>query len=236
MDNVFKTAEDLAIEEQVRKSKIQSDYVLGVDLGQMQDYTALCLIKKLGEGEPPYLEGSRFSIEGLERMPLGTSYPDIVAHVTKLLMMPELLTKPDLVGRNCVLVLDATGVGRPVFDLFKAAQLKPIGVTITSGNKVERTARDEYGVPRTDLISEAVVASQQGTLIAPPEDVMPLAAVLKQELRNINLKKNIATGRDAYVAWREGVHDDLVFAASLALFWIMHRPAPPRPAISRSGF
>jgi hypothetical protein len=50
-----------------------------------------------------------FQVGHLERVPLGTPYPGIVAHVGRL------LTKlPD----HSELVIDFTGVGRPVFDMF----------------------------------------------------------------------------------------------------------------------
>ena len=50
-----------------------------------------------------------FQVGHLERLPLGTSYPAIVAHVGRL--MTKLPGRPEL-------VIDYTGVGRPVFDMF----------------------------------------------------------------------------------------------------------------------
>src|SRR6201989_2750881 len=65
-----------------------------------------------------------FQVGHLERLPLGTTYPAIVAHVTRL------LTKlPD----HSELVIDFTGVGRPVFDMFVYSGISPIGILITGG-------------------------------------------------------------------------------------------------------
>jgi hypothetical protein len=65
-----------------------------------------------------------FQVGHLERMPLGTTYPAIVQHVGRL------------VGRlpkDTELVIDYTGVGRPVFDLFRYSGISPTGMLITSG-------------------------------------------------------------------------------------------------------
>ena len=53
-----------------------------------------------------------------ERVPLNTSYPAIVAYVR------EVLNRPPLCDR-CDLVIDESGVGRPVGDMFDAAGLPP---------------------------------------------------------------------------------------------------------------
>ena len=70
-----------------------------------------------------------FQIGHLERLPLGTPYPAIVAHVGQILA--KLPGHPEL-------LIDFTGVGRPVFDMFVYSGIYPIGVIITGG-----TARDE---------------------------------------------------------------------------------------------
>ena len=61
---------------------------------------------------------SIFQVGHLERVPLGTLYPAIVAHVGRL------LTK--LPGR-AELVIDFTGVGRPIFDMFVYSGIYPTG-------------------------------------------------------------------------------------------------------------
>ncbi len=48
---------------------------------------------------------------------------------------------------------------------------------------------------------------------------VPFADVLINELRNFHVAVNIATGHGSYEAWREGDHDDLVFAVSLACWY-----------------
>ena len=83
-------------------------------------------------------------------------YPRVVEKVTALCQTPEL--------RGASLVLDATGVGRAVFDLF-AQQLKPIGVQITGGNEVHHDLRTNFwNVPKRDLVSAVQAPLSAGRL------------------------------------------------------------------------
>ena len=119
-------------------------YTVGVDLGQSFDPTAISCIRRL---EAADCDPSRsiFQVGHLERLPLGIPYPSIVRTVAGVLAAPRLRGRSEL-------VIDYTGVGRPVFDMFEGAGLSPIGVTITSG----ATTTNEgmiYGVPKLHLIS-----------------------------------------------------------------------------------
>ena len=71
----------------------QCSYVVGLDLGQKQDYTAVTLIEK---SRTVYYERDAYTAEYLtdtvcrvvhaHRLPLGTSYPDVVEYVRRLLV------------------------------------------------------------------------------------------------------------------------------------------------------
>jgi hypothetical protein len=164
-----------------------------------------------------------------------TSYVDIVTHVTGLLQAIHdryTIRQPDYVRRyrpdyepTITLVVDATGVGAAVVDLFRRADLpgRMIAVTITGGDAVTRdgnTAR----VPKRDLASSVQVALQSGRLrIA---QGLTLAPVLQSELLNFRVKISL-TGHDSYGAgsdWRDNAHDDLVLAVALALHHGEHGP------------
>jgi hypothetical protein len=79
-------------------------YFIGLDLGQRRDFTALAVLEK-GERD-----GAPLRLRYLERMTLGTAYPDVAERVRQVAWSRELRGK-------CNLVLDATGCGRPVVDL-----------------------------------------------------------------------------------------------------------------------
>jgi phage terminase large subunit-like protein len=185
-------------------------YFVGLDLGQAQDYTALSVLQVVG---------TEYHIRHLQRFRLGTSYPDVVAETGK--MMATL--------QDAVLVVDNTGVGRPVVDLFRQAQLRPVAITITGGD----TAVFEGGawrVPKRDLVGALAVAFQSGTLKIAPD--LPEAKTLIEELLNFKVKINLKTAHDSYEAWREGVHDDLVLSVAMALYYA----ARPRPHFRASAF
>lgn len=179
------------------------EHFVGLDLGQANDYTAQAVITK-NEDRPKLRDLGK-----LDRYELGTSYPDIVKDVSRLIERLE--AKSDYVE----LIVDATGVGRPVVDLFREADLSPVAVTFTAGHEVTKGESGGYNVPKRNLVSTVKVALQENRLRSSPD--IPFADVLKHELLSFRAKINLK-GHDTYEAWREGDHDDLVMAVALALW------------------
>ncbi len=180
-------------------------YTLGLDLGQTKDYTALVILERHGEAAQAV-----FHARHLERFPLGTPYPAIVASVAAMLKQPPLADFPPR------LAVDETGVGAPVVDLFRQARLNAMlhPIHITGGATVNYDRGVEY-VPKRDLVSVVQVALQTDKLkIA---EALPEAATLVRELQDFQVKITDAAN-DTYGAWREGTHDDLVLAVALALY------------------
>src|SRR5262245_46408789 len=100
-----------------------TSYFVGLDLGQRQDYTALSVIERHGRevANPTAAQREKpsamYLVRHLKRYELGTPYPAIVADVAATLQ------KEPLNQSRSTLVLDATGVGTPVVDMFKREQL-----------------------------------------------------------------------------------------------------------------
>ncbi len=245
-------------------------FIIGLDLGQAQDYTAIAVVERVRVGETPlvptvqyhsdgswtyhaggYVSGGvsgppvmmdpavrglfapriptpppqqmvpgpdtrpvEYHLRHLERPPLGTKYPTIVARVKTLLATPPLTLRTPL-------IIDRTGVGRPVTDLFESEGLKPYAVTITGGDEVIREGR-HLRVPKRELISTLVAVFQTERLkIA---GGLAEGEALVNELVNFKVKVNLATGHDSYEAWRESVHDDLVLAVAMAVWHGEHKP------------
>src|SRR5687768_8174940 len=114
-------------------------YVLGLDLGQAADYTALAVLEEpvwVG-GETVWKSSADLTAEELllvrhrggrrpslmpwppplwlrrlKRYDLGTPYPEIVTDVIRQ------LGGPGAYRRDVTLVVDGTGVGAPVVDMF----------------------------------------------------------------------------------------------------------------------
>lgn len=213
-------------------------YYVGVDLGQANDFTAITVIEETGAtGESP------LRVVYLERLPLGTYYPEQVDRIKEIVTDDRLSTEiagerrefasdetpwgafrrhengrvPLVVGpRRRVLpevVVDATGVGRPVVDMMRKEGLQFAPVLITGGD-TEHVEKGFYRVPKRNLVSSVQVALQTGRLVIHPH--LDLADTLRKELLNFRIKINLKTAHDSYEAWREGDHDDLVLAVALA--------------------
>jgi hypothetical protein len=190
-------------------SETPGPFILGVDLGKTADYTALVLAEPTRDPKPTY------DLTHIERVPLKTRYSDVAVHVAGL--VGQLKETP---RTEVFVVLDYTGVGIAVAEMFLAvASLCPLVlVTITGGGKV---TRDEMGfhIPKADLVSVVQRTLQEERLRMPADD--PMSDLLAQELGDFQAK--IApSGHVTYQAavdWRSGKHDDLVLAASFALWW-----------------
>jgi hypothetical protein len=150
------------------------------------------------------VENAIFQVGYLERIPLGTSYPAIAHHVRRLYSgLPS----------STEVILDATGLGGPVFEIFVGIGISPIGVMITAG-----TAQTEDGkflhVPKMLLISRLQALLHEGRLKI--QKSLPEAAVLMGELLDYRIQYT-AAGHLTFNA-REGRHDDLVLALAIACY------------------
>src|SRR5262249_46163304 len=146
-----------------RRGSPMSDFFVGVDLGQSRDFTAIAVVER-GEHvtdaaaplrrRPYILTGAPsaataaapvklYDVRHCGRPRLGTPYPDVVRRVCDLL---------GRLGTGATLVVDATGVGRPVVDLFEAAHVYPIAVTLTGGAGFAESGRS-CRVPKRDLVA-----------------------------------------------------------------------------------
>ena len=184
---------------------------VGLDLGQVSDYSALVIMERpvwhprtLHDPKPVY------AVRHLYRFPLGTSYPDVVQEMYRLLSQPEL--------RDCVFTVDQTGVGRAVVDLISHELGNKVTclfapITITAGHAVASGNGTGYHVPKKELVSTVQVLLQARRLqIA---SGLEHAETLVRELQNFKVKITLARN-ETFEAWREGVHDDLVLSLALA--------------------
>jgi hypothetical protein len=200
-------------------------HVIGLDLGQAQDFTALALLEaQTGPGGRTY-----YAVRHLERWQLGTKYSKIVADLAALVISPP-LARP-------LLAVDGTGVGRAVVDLFRSARLPAVlmGVTITAGHHVAVDDPGWLSVPKKELVGTLQLLLQSRRLAIASG---PLAHTLAAELATFRIKVT-ASAQETVDAWRERDHDDLVLAVALAA-WLAEEAGPPsahepdeRPAVIR---
>jgi len=192
---------------------MRSKFIVGLDVGQSCDYTALAIVERAELRGPwnaevwAYRKMAGLRLRYLERVELGTPYPEVVERV-------RVITRSAELRGQCSLVVDATGVGRAIVDLLRGADLEcwVLPAVITSGLD-ESQSKGYYHVPKKNLIVGLEVLLQRGGLrIA---QGMAYGATLVEEMRQMRAKRT-ARGHEQYGAWREGEHDDLVFAVALA--------------------
>ncbi len=177
-------------------------YILAVDLGQTNDHTAVVGLRRTS--------GDGLECIGIERLPLGMSYPAQVDHIVGLTRRSEL-------SGRCMVAVDATGVGAPVVDLLRP-RVSPApfyAVTITSGDRVTKEY-NKWRVPKRDLIGAAQVALQQRLVKLPRASVEAEALIEELLAYRVTIGPN---GHDTYGNdWRQAPHDDLVLALAIGIY------------------
>ena len=193
-------------------------FFVGVDLGQSMDHTAVAVIRHqvvpletfTPNADAGTLRQDRtetYDCVHLERYPLGLEYPLQVDRVGKL------LSRDPLRG-NAELVIDQTGPGAAVGDLFQQRGLKPLRIVITGGFEAVRHGQRKFAVPKHEIVSNLDAKLHTGQLRF-AADLLE-AEHMKDELKNFH--RNVtASGRSTFEA-RGTAHDDAVLAVGLALW------------------
>jgi hypothetical protein len=195
------------------------EHIVGLDLGQASHYTAAVILERhwlrhpdfklpveRGMTNPP--DVAHYSVGHIQRWPLRTPYPAIVADVVDLVKRPP-LSRPEV-------VVDQTGVGAAVVDMLRqakpAATLKP--VLITSGHATSNIDGC-WHVPKKELVSTLQSLFQSGRLKIAN---LPDRETLVKELLAFKVKIT-AAAHETFESWRKRDHDDLVLATALACWW-----------------
>lgn len=177
------------------------EFYAGVDLGEVQDHSALCILEAASSG---------YIMRRLDRLPLGVPYTHQAA------VIKAVVNKPLYAQNHFDLALDVTGVGRGVSDILFEEGVAHKKITITGG----RTARHElesleWHVPKRELVRTLVLWAEQGKLKIPSS--LRFAREFEEELSAFEARIN-QRGHTKYEA-EAGFHDDLVLAVSLGC-WV----------------
>lgn len=203
---------------------------VGIDIGQSFDPTAFCAVESVRWGMTEDFQNAwrhartgayvtqeaqqivagkpkdELRVLGLQRLPLGTSYPEQCQRLAVMMSHAHL--------HDAKVFLDATGVGKPVADLFKAAGIKHVPVWITGGREEQPHDSGGFTVPKLLLISRLQAALHSGELKIAAK--LPEAAAFTRELQEFRV--SWTTAGHAQFGARQGAHDDLVLAAALAVY------------------
>jgi hypothetical protein len=194
------------------------EYTIGLDLGKLQDFSALCVVERT---KPPQSEAT-YAVRYLRRWPLGTAYTAVADDVAELAYRPE-LKLPRIAA-------DSTGVGTAVMEMIGQALRVKAGdgcraelcpVLIGSGHAVRRDDDLVWHVAKVQLVSvlQALLSSRRLKIA----NELPEAEMLVAELKAFSAKITLA-GNETYEAWRERDHDDMVLAVAMALWLAENAP------------
>ena len=200
-------------------------YVCSVDLGSERDYTAISIVERILKKRDPNIPAkglwvpkkepvtivSELHLIDMQRVPLKTPYPKICEALVQIVNDPEYVNQIQL-------IVDRTGAGIPIIQMMYLYDLCPLGITINSGYTVS-TTKDNYSVPKRDLIHSLLAAIYTHRFRTPPPSEMEIIQIFKEELQGFQMKTKTDTGFDTYEAAMERVHDDLVISAAMAVWW-----------------
>jgi hypothetical protein len=219
--------------------------VVGLDIGQRRDYSALAIIEVIPERtgevihldhEPPFGTCQRcrpqledvFYVRDIGRLKLGTRYPAVGQHVADVVV-----TLNDR-GIRPYLLVDVTGVGRPVLDIIEPKLAKTdvyvSAVTFTGGDKLHgHLGSPEISMPKQLLVSRLQALMQTSRLRMPDNERIH---ALAEELRTYEVRVSEQTTNLTAGAFKVGAHDDMATALGLAVLFdpskeqVRYFPAP----------
>ena len=205
------------------------EHIIGVDLGQSQDFSALVVLRRAWwrGAIPPEPEYMRLwhQVMSIARWPLGTSYPKIAHDIGETYAIFD-----NISPSGVKVVVDKGGPGAPVLEMQDLKKLRPTGVTITGGLHVSEREDGSLTVPKRDICSALIVAAQGGNIKVATDN--ELAGEFDKEIAAFGYKVNLNSG-ETYESQQSSVHDDMVLAAAMAL-WYSTTQLPVRFPLHRS--
>lgn len=199
---------------------IRHRFFLGLDLGEVKDFTAFAAIEVVGgPGGPLYrligLERFKSDVntEILDRVSdssVSLSYWDrVVRYLARHLRSHQF-------HRNSLLGIDATGIGRPVVRMMlESPMVQETGTPIYpfefrgNGSREYQRQNGLIQITRRTVLSSVQIVMGQGRLRIPEK--LREAEVLRRELLSVRIEE----GRQDHLDERTREHDDMVFAVAL---------------------
>ncbi len=199
-----------------------SHVIVGVSIGTGIEPTALAIVEQIIDSGGNWLAKTRaLELRHLERLPAQTSYPDTVERVATLLSSAE-IDEGETCG-DAGVVLDVSGAGRAILELFKRANIRFVTVGIVGADvREEEVEFNDWRLPKVELVGVLRVAYETKRLrMAKSLELVP---DLLNELRSFKMRPPRIDPNDPE-SWRENEFDDLIFAVGLAT-WRASRIVP----------
>ena len=181
---------------------------IGVDVGLRQEASGICVVEAEWEGD-----ACHFNVRHLERLPPGTTYPDLAARVAEIHI--NLKARLD---HHCDawIYVDLTGHGAPIRDeIIEATEQDIYEVRFNHGD-LRRVDPDNswsitYG--KALLVSRVTLLLQKGRLHLPDTEQ---ARTLAEELLDYRVEVH-KDANEHYGDFKVGTRDELVTALGLAV-------------------
>jgi hypothetical protein len=198
---------------------LKREFFIGLDLGQRRDRTAFAIIEVADIASPHRSavtfateRATRRAVRHLERVPVGTPYPDVVE---KAIRIADKLAN----AAQTNLIVDATGGGIPVADSLRkpAAKWRLAPVIINAGYR-DTYVDGFWRVAKQDLIGRLQLAFDFGEFQI--EASLPETETLVQELTAM---RGFERKRGRTMEAPGSAHDDLALALALAWWGVETR-------------
>jgi len=143
--------------------KQDTRYVLAVDVGQAKDYTALVIVESTRtthEGKWPSdqsREETRHDVVHIERF-RDIPYPKQIERIRERYLELQEISRQKR-DSDVRVIVDATGVGKPILDALRDAKVRAHGVLITAGDSTSKSG-GVTRVPKRELVSTLQIALQ----------------------------------------------------------------------------
>lgn len=179
--------------------------IIALDPAQLRDWSAIAVVDMHMVSEKRQFNYDLVAMNRRQGLP----YDQIVEWTSGVLKRPEFMR-----GQPPEFVLDATGVGVAVNDMFRAKRIRTRAVTITSGNALNRQEATIH-LGKARLIGTFLSAFDAGKVHANPN--MPIWPALEQEM--LSFRAEMSEQGHAKFEAPPGEHDDMLFALALAVWY-----------------
>ncbi len=184
--------------------------LMGISIGQKRSPSAICVVERERRDK-------RFTylVRHLERLPPQTPFPEIAQRAGELAKSIRRQTRS-----RPTLSVNATGLGKPVIDLFKqAAPLIPVvTVFLTHGDRRTEESHRQVTLGKALLVSQLQALLQARRLLLPES---PEAEELARDLQEYEIQV-APDANERYGAFSIGPRDDQVTALGLAIQTRVH--------------
>jgi hypothetical protein len=208
----------------MKKRQPNRHYVISVSLGTGIEPTAIAITEQeMTRASGFRAETKALRLRHLERLPANESLPVTVQRIVTLLASPDIEEAENCGGAE--VVLDVTGSGRAIVELFQRESIKPVVVNVTGSSEAAvEVEHKAWRLPKAELVGHLRIAYEADRLrMAKGLELVPK---LLDELNAFKMRAPRLDLNDPE-SWRDTEQSDLVLAVAVGTWWTGHnRPRP----------